>query len=356
MAQDLLGVEIFSTGTFKPSSGGTMVVTGEHLDEMVASFGELVPIGGFTPVLKLGHTDAQRFMGQKNGAPNLGIVAKIRRVRDKILADFSNVPDAVIALIRQKRFRNVSVEVVPEMEFEGSTFKNVLIAVALLGAELPAVKGLAELATTLFTEAEVTPIEAPNTETYTWEQDAMYSQEQVDALVEAAVAKAVKETLASGTADIERLTGELDFAKTAVKEVRAEFTTYQGKVATAQAESMIDAAIEAGKLLPKQKEAAMAFAVNLTGTVKFGADETEKDMTALFAEFIGGLKPAIDLSEAGESGDEGGAGSGDTDPAAEVDTAVRKAMAADKALDYSAAMKVVFGANPELKIAYLNVA
>ncbi len=183
MAQDLLGVEIFRTGTFKPSSGGTMVITGEHLDEMVASFGALVPIGGFTPVLKLGHTDAQRFMGQKNGAPNLGIVAKIRRVRDLILADFTNVPDAVIALIRQKRFRNVSVEVVPEMEFEGTTFKNVLIAVALLGAELPAVKGLAELATTLFTDAEIIPIEAPNTETYTWEQH-MYSQEQLDALNE----------------------------------------------------------------------------------------------------------------------------------------------------------------------------
>lgn len=355
MPQDLLGVEIFSTGTFKPSSGGTMVVTGEHLDEMVASFGALVPIGGFTPVLKLGHADAQRFMGQKDGAPNLGIVSKIRRVRDKIVADFTNVPNAVMDLIRQRRFRNVSVEVVPEIEHEGVTFKNVLVAVALLGADLPAVKDLAELATTLFTKAEIIPVKAENIETYTWEQDNMYSQEQLDALVAAAVDKATKETLASGAADIERLTGERDFAVGDAKTARDEYAAYQGKVANAQAESMIDAAIEAGKLLPKQKEAAMAFAIKLTGTVKFGADSAEKEMSVLFAEFIGGLAPAVDLGEKGAAGPEGDAGSGD-DPQADVDTAVRKAMAADKALDYSAAMKVVFAADPDLKIAYLNAA
>ncbi len=354
MAGDLLGVEIFSTGTFKPSSGGTMVVTGAHLDEMVASFGALVPIGGFTPVLKLGHTDAQRFMGQKNGAPNLGIVSKISRVRDKIVADFTNVPNAVMDLIRQKRFRNVSVEVVPEMEFEGNKFKNVLIAVALLGAELPAVKGLADLATTLFTEAEIIPVRPTETNTYTWEQVTMYSQEQVDALVDAAVAKAVKDTLASGTADVERLTGELAFAKTEAKETLATYNAFQDKVANAQAESMIDAAVKAGKLLPKQKEAAMAFAVKLTGTVKFGADGAEKEMSVLFAEFIGGLAPAIDLSEKGSAGAEGDAGDGD--PQADVETAVRKAMAADGKLDYSAAMKVVFSADPELKLAYVNAA
>lgn len=358
MAKDLLGVEIFSTGTFTPggaAKGRKVTITGKDLDEMVQSFAELVPIGGFTPVLKLGHTEAQRFMGQSNGAPNLGIVSAIRRVGDKILADFVNVPDAVMDLIRLKRFRNVSVEIVPSMEFDGRTFANVLTAVALLGAELPAVKGLKELAAIMFTEAEVTPLQADTIVSYEWENqmpETNLTQVQHEALLEAAVTKAVAAAKAEFASASEKLTAERNAAMEEVKTGAAKYAAFQTQVANKEAEAMVDGAIKAGKLLPKQKDAAMAFATNLTGTVKFGNEE--KSMTVLFADFLGAMPTKVDLSEKGaghtdENGEEY------ADAGSKVVALIDKARKADKTLSYSDALKDVLASDEELKLAYFNM-
>jgi hypothetical protein len=362
MAQDLNGVEIMATGTFTPggaAKGRRVTISSNDLDEMVASFQELVPIGGFTPVLKLGHTDAQRFMGQGNGAPNLGIVQKIWREGQKVLANFSAVPDAVVDLIRSKRFNSVSVEILPSLEFEGRKFSNVLTAVALLGAELPAVKGLADLSATLFTQAEVKPIEADQIVSFEWESNPMpdvkYTQEQHDSLVEAAVAKALKDAKAKFEADGERLTAERDEARKALETVKTEYADFQTKVRNAEAVSLVEKAVKVGKILPKQKDAALAFAMNLSGTVKFG--DEEKSMATLFAEFIDGMPSKVDMSEKGAgSKDDGGEGGTFPDAASEVDARARKAMKANDKLTYAEARKEVLAEDEKLKLAYLDLA
>lgn len=359
MAKDLLGVEIFSTGTFTPggsAKGRKVTITSADLDEMVQSFQELVPIGGFTPVLKLGHAEAQRFMGQASGAPNLGIVKMIRRVGNKIIADFANVPDAVMDLIRLKRFRNVSVEIVPSIEFDGRTFANVLTAVALLGAELPAVKGLKELAAMMFTEAEVSPVQADTIVSYEWEREKMpdtnLTQDQHEALLEAAVTKAVAVAKAEFASGSEKLTAERDAAMAEVKTGAAKFSAFQTEVATKEAAAMVDGAIKAGKLLPKQKDAAMAFATNLTGTVKFGNEE--KSMTVLFADFLGAMPSKVDLGEKGGSNvDEKGEEYADANT--KVVALIEAARKADKELSYSDALKGVLASDEELKLAYFNM-
>ena len=354
MAQEIKGVEIMRTGTFTPggaAAGRKVTIGTDELDAMVASFEALTPIGGFTPVLKLGHAEAQKFMGQTSGAPNLGIVDKIFREGEKVLANFLNVPDAVVDLIRQKRFSNVSVEVVPNLEFDGKKFSQVLTAVALLGAELPAVKGLKELAATLFTEVEVTPIQADNIVSYEQETEPMtvtYTQEQHDALVEAAVSKAVDAAKVEYAETAERLTAERDEAVEAVKTVKTSFAEYTDKVANAEAETMVDSAIKDGKLLPKQKDAAMAFMSNLTGTVTFG--DEDKSMRVMFADFLGAMPTKIDTSEKGagtenETEDYANAG-------AEVDKLARKAMKENGKLSYSEARAEVLEADAELKAAY----
>lgn len=361
MAKDIRGVEIFATGSFRPggaAKGKVVTITDADLDHMIESFNELVPVGGFTPVLKLGHTDAQRFMGQSNGAPNLGIIESIKKVGNKILADFVNVPDAVMDLIANKRFRNVSVEIVPSMEFEGKKFVNVLTAVALLGAELPAVKGLKELAAVMFTEAEVQPVVADQIVSYEWESQKMsdtnLTQAQHEALLVAAVDKAVAETKAAFAASDEKLTAERDVAIDDAKTVRAAFATFQDTVASKEAEALVDAAIDNGKLLPKQKDAAMAFALNLKGTVKFG--DEEKSMTVLFTEFLDGMPSKVDL-------DEKGAGSTDdsdkdeyADAQSKVDGLVKAAIKADKTVSYGEALKEVLASDETLKLAYFNMA
>lgn len=357
MAKSISEVEIMRTGTFEPggaAAGRKVTITEADLASMVESFESLVPVGGFTPVLKLGHSEAQRFMGQGSGAPNLGIIEKIWQVGSKVLANFVNVPDAVVDLIRQKRFTNVSVEIVPSLEFDGKTFANVLTAVALLGAELPAVKGLKELSAAVFTQAEVVPIKADNAITYEWETETMpdtkLTQEQHEALLEAAVSKAVAVAKAEFSAETEKLTAERDEAREAVKTVKVEFTAYTDKVAKAEAETLVETAIKDGKLLPKQKDAALAFAQNLSGTVKFG--DGEKSMSALFADFIGGMPSKVNLGEAGAGSIEEGGTKTYADAGIEVDTLARKAMADNSKLDYSEARSLVLSLNADLKSAY----
>jgi hypothetical protein len=158
MAQRIDGVEIFATGKHRGSE--VVTITENDLAEMVNSFNELTTsIEGFQPVVKLGHDEAQAFFGQRKGAPNLGFIEKIWVEGSKVLANFTNVPDALVDLIKMRRFNSVSIEMFPKTVFNGREFKNVLTAVALLGAELPAVKGLKELAATLFTEEADEPFQ-----------------------------------------------------------------------------------------------------------------------------------------------------------------------------------------------------
>lgn len=356
MAQHLNGVEIMRTGTFSPSgaAAGKRVTIGvAELDGLVESFEALTPKGGFTPVLKLGHADAQRFMGQSSGAPNLGIVEKIFREGEKLLANFSNVPDAVVDLIRQRRFTNVSVEIVPNLEFDGKTFSQVLTAVALLGAEMPAINGLKELAAALFTKVEITPITADNIVSYEQETETMtvtYTQEQHDALLEAAVSKAVDVAKATYAADSEKLTAERDDAIKAAKAIKTDFAEFTDKVSKAEAETMVDEAIKAGKLLPKQKPAALAFATNLSGTIKF--DDKDTSMRVMFAEFLGSMPPKVDTSEKGAGSTDDQDGNDYASAGLKVDELARKAMGENDKLSYADARTRVLENDADLKAAY----
>ncbi len=101
---DLNGVEIFAAGTWHAAKGGKVTVTETDLDAMVSSFQSINQIGGYKPVLKLGHSETQRFFGGKDGAPALGFVSRIWRDGQKVLADFAGVPRALFDLIKQGRY------------------------------------------------------------------------------------------------------------------------------------------------------------------------------------------------------------------------------------------------------------
>ena len=134
----------------------------------------------------------------------------------------------------------------------------------------------------------------------------------------------------------------------AVKTVKTEYAEYTDKVAKAEAETMVDQAIKEGKLLPKQKDAALAFATNLTGTIKFG--DENKSMASMFADFLGAMPPKVDTTEKGgstadETQDYANAG-------LKVDELARKAMTENGKLTYSEARTLVLDSDDELKAAY----
>lgn len=126
----LTDIEIFSAGLH---NGDTYTI--EDLDAMVSAFDEL----DFKPPLKSGHVK------DKPGMPALGWIANLRRSGSKLLADFTDMPAAVYDAIKRKAYDNVSAEIWWDLPRAGKTFKRALKAVALLGADIPAVAGLKPL-------------------------------------------------------------------------------------------------------------------------------------------------------------------------------------------------------------------
>ena len=133
---NLRGVEIFSVGRWND----VKTFDQADLDAMVASFEDL-QMGGRAP-LKLGHNDDQAIT---DGQPALGWVERIYREGDRLLADFTDLPRVLYDAIKAGRYKFTSVELLRDAIFQGKEFPWVLSAVALLGADLPAVSNLKDL-------------------------------------------------------------------------------------------------------------------------------------------------------------------------------------------------------------------
>jgi len=102
-------------------------------------------------------------LAQKDGQPALGWLSAVRRERDRLVGDFTDVPIELQAAINAGLYKQVSVELYPEFA-KTEAEKNlgtgrtgpVLAAVAFLGADLPRVKGLADLPRIAASEDEPT--------------------------------------------------------------------------------------------------------------------------------------------------------------------------------------------------------
>lgn len=130
----LEGVEIFAVGTWNYQK-----FTREDLQDIARNTSALMAKSNHRPPLKLAHDPEQPLAGEE-GDLALGWAENLRVQGDKLLADFANVPDIVAQAIDATLLRGVSVEMRYIEEFGW-----VLTAVALLGADLPAVKTIQDL-------------------------------------------------------------------------------------------------------------------------------------------------------------------------------------------------------------------
>ena len=128
---NLNGVEIFSTGIWNGDRYNE-----KDLDNMVSNFDDV----GFEPPVKIGHNEEQPEL--KDGQPALGYVDKIYTVGSKLLADFKELPKKVYEAIKRGNYKRVSSEIYWNYRADDKSFNRVLKAVALLGAEIPAVTNL----------------------------------------------------------------------------------------------------------------------------------------------------------------------------------------------------------------------
>lgn len=135
--KEIKNVEVFAAGNWNGDS-----YTIEDLDEMVQAFDQTKD--KMLPFLKLGHDDKQALI-QQDGLPAAGWVSGLRRVGDKLVADFSDIPSKIFSLIQNKAYRKVSSEIYWNVKVGDSKFKRFLSAVSLLGADMPAVTTLNDI-------------------------------------------------------------------------------------------------------------------------------------------------------------------------------------------------------------------
>lgn len=136
----LSGVEIFAAGKHNGDDYST-----QDLDDIIQAYTQL----DYVPVIKAGHGE------DKPGMPALGYVRNLRRAGEKLVADFTDMPQVVYDAIRAKRYNTVSSEVWWNLQRGANSFRRALKAVALLGAEIPAVAGLKPLHEMFSAQAEV---------------------------------------------------------------------------------------------------------------------------------------------------------------------------------------------------------
>ncbi len=142
MTNTIKGVEIFATGTWN----GHMI----KVDDLVQMARNQQTLASKLRIpLKFGHNEEQ---AMTDGQPALGWVTRLRIIGNKLLADFEDVPEIVFQAIKSGRYDRVSSEVMFGVKLGEEEIGSVLIGVALLGADLPAVsdlEGLSKLVASL---------------------------------------------------------------------------------------------------------------------------------------------------------------------------------------------------------------
>ena len=141
---EIKGAHLFSVGTWND-----LTFTEADLDQIVQSFKDL-KLSGRVP-LKFGHNDEQPMT---DGKPAIGWVSRVWREGKKLFGDFSNVPTKVAEAIKNHLYKFVSIELLRDAERDGVTYPSVLDAVALLGADPPAVRDLESLSALAWSRKE----------------------------------------------------------------------------------------------------------------------------------------------------------------------------------------------------------
>jgi len=141
---DIPDVEILAVGKWHGSVTRTYKL--ETLQNLVKSFKALLADRelNYEPPLKLGHDDDQAII-QESGFPSIGWVQALRVKGDKLVADFKGVPKKLADVIKAGGYKKVSSELYFDYSIGGKTWPAVLKAVALLGADVPAVKTIADI-------------------------------------------------------------------------------------------------------------------------------------------------------------------------------------------------------------------
>ncbi|QNK69198.1 hypothetical protein [Variovorax sp. PAMC26660] len=320
------GVEIFRAGRHTDDSGTTHEFSEADVQRMAAVYD---PAKREAP-LTVGHPE--------HNLPAYGWVKGLRAESGRLLMDTHQVEPQFAEMVRAGRFKKRSASFYPpghpNNPVSGAWY---LRHVANLGAQPPAIAGLADIQ---FSEGEAAGLvqfseATPSTNQPSQEQDDMSKelQDKLDAV------QRERDELKTAREKAER---ERDEAKTQV----TSFAEQQKKDRHATYVSFAETQIKAGKLLPKDKDMAVATQAALADAeaVSFSEGDTTRKVAPLqwLQSLIADAKPVVSFGEfapgGGGEGAEAGGAKGKSD--AEIDKAAQAYMR-EKKVSYSEAVSHV---------------
>lgn len=331
------GVEIFSAGRWNGDK-----YTVDDIEAMVKAFEHV----GWQPPLKLGHNSEQEKGLYKDGQPALGWINRVYRQGEKLLADFKDLPQKVYEAIKRGNYKRVSAEIYWNYSTNGKTFPRVLRAVALLGADIPAVTNLEAIAG-LYKEGN------HEFKVYDTKED-----KRMDTEKELQEAKAKLTNLTTEKEALEAKNKELEGAKATAETKLAE---REAEVKAAGIKAFVDAQKKAGKVLPAfEKElTALLTSASEVKVYSYAADgkTVELSQRETIERIISTLPKIVEFKElAGDGGDDNKREDYTDKQSAgiEVDRRAKLYMDKNKGTKYEDAIKVVLSADPELKTVYIG--
>lgn len=299
--------------------------------------------------MKFGHNNEQQMT---DGYPALGWVTNVRYSNGKLLADMVDVPPIVKDAIDKKLYNKVSIELEVDVFYKSKHFDYVLSAVALLGAELPAVNTLEDLSAYIEKpDKENRAFSSSKKLSFTFNTEAQKmpkTVEELQAELDAANArnKALETQVATTQSDSVKFKAERDQlqaqADTDKKErQKAEFTAKKEKLV-----GRLDDLVKAKAITPAKRE-------------DFSKQITEENIDSLAAsiELLGDVKTfsKADHEEGQENVDDKDKSTDFSKPDVELLSKVRELRAKDPNMTFAAAKQLAFSANPKLAKAYIDM-
>ena len=323
---DIENKEIFAVGIWNG-----VTITEKDLEEIEKNYYALKE--QLHPPLKLGHRENLN-KKNKDGEPALGWISNVKKVGQKLKASFTKLPEIVYRAIKKGGYRTVSSELFKNYTNNGKSYGKVLAGVALVGADLPAVTTLEDLAD-YYTENDIDIIE------YTIDEGNIMEIAELQKIhdEELALAKASKE---QATANLQRLEAENKRLsdRLALQEYTQKADTFK---------TFCEDNVKAGKLTPASRDKL----VNIIDKKEFTDGNTE----ILFT--VDDVKEIIENSAVILKPGEMGQGTGNkpnaqyTDAGAEVAKLTKEYMNEFK-VDYDIALNAILTNNTELANDYIN--
>ena len=270
-------IEIARTGTFGDSAGRLRTFTAGDLDAIARSYD---PARRDAP-LTFGHP-------QTDKAPAYGWVEKLKSEGGRLYANFSQVPEQVRDLVAKGHYRHVSMSLMPDLV--------TLRHVALLGAEQPAIDGLAAVEFADGGDAITVDFAAARGEGDTMTVEELQRQiGQLQGQLEALRAEnaSLKKQADSHKQEKDKAEAAKTEAEQKAEKASADFAAYRGKIEGERREARVAALVKAGKVKPAEKAGVLDFAARLAtqaGTVDFAAPDGRTERLSMEERYFRDLE------------------------------------------------------------------